>query len=89
MTIRAITEEQFYKATKGTGYHYGKMQDIVREFVNSGAKFAEVENPYLKPASFQASFTQAAKKLGVDACATIRGKRVFLYRGKRDDTDRD
>ena len=80
MNIKVITEEQFKRATSKYGYNYGKMQSIVNEFINSGAKFAEVEKPYLKPQSFQAGFVQAAKKLGAPARATMRGNRVFLYR---------
>ena len=81
MELKEMTMKEFNEINRRfAGYHWGKKQALVKEFLDGGAEVMEVFNFGQSPQNFRVGFDRAAKSLNAPVRTTVHGNRVFLVR---------
>ena len=82
MELKAMTREDLEREVGPwkSNRHYGVKQQVVIEFLNSGAEVAEVKNCGQEPDNFQVGILTAARRLHANCRCIIRRGRLFMVR---------
>ena len=81
MELKGMTKKEFENVfDQDVGYHYGKKQAIIKEFLDGPYDIVEVTGLYQTAKSFQAGIINAAKSLHAPVRCVQKKGRIFLLR---------
>ncbi len=83
MELKKISKEEFYRAVGKIRRGRGRNQQIIEEFLESDADYAEIFGDCIKAAHRATSVSASCRRMRVNCYAISCGERVFLIRGQR------